>query len=378
MNFGVPLERHRAEHRVGITPRGVRILVDLGNRVFVETGAGESSRYTDAAYRDAGAEVVFRTEEVYKRSEVVVGVSAPTEEEIALTNEGQILMAFWHLAVAPKAIVAEMSERCLTAVGYEVIELEDGVRPVLTSMSELAGQMAIHTAAYHLQRENGGRGILLGACPGIPPATILILGAGTVGTTAAEAAVGSGAHVIVLDRSLEKLRSVSQMFGGRVVTANADRGNIARFVQFADVLIGAVLIPDVGHAPYLVTKEMVKTMRPGSVILDLSIDQGGCVETSRPTTLYDPTFLHGDVVHYCVPNMTADIPRTASKALTHAHIGYLEQIAGMGVEEALHASPALASGTQMYRGAATDETIASLFGLEYRPLHSPRGDGENP
>lgn len=372
MDFGVPLERHRTEHRVGLTPRGVRILVDLGHRVFVETGAGEACRFPDASYREAGAEVVFRAEEVYRRCEVVVGVNAPTMEEIALANDGQILMAFWHLAVAPKSIVAEMNSKRLTAISYEMIEEESGHRPVLYAMSELAGQMTVHTAAHLLQRENGGRGILLGSSAGIPPATVLILGAGTVGRAAAETAVGSGAHVIVLDTDMTKLHAIIDKYGGRVVTAPADRENIARYVQFSDVVIGAVLVPG-GHAPYLVTKEMVATMRAGSVILDVSIDQGGCVETSRPTTIDDPTFVFADVVHYCVGNMTADIPRTASKTLTHAHIGFLEAIARRGLEEALRTNDALKRGTVMYQGTVTQDTIASLFGLECRPIQSLLG-----
>ncbi len=372
MDFGVPLERHRTEHRVGLTPRGVRILADLGHRVFVETGAGEACRFPDAAYREAGAEIVFRKEEVYRRGQVVVGVTAPTMEEIALTSEGQVIMAFWHLAVAPKNLVAEMNNRRLSAIGFEMIESE-GHRPVLHAMSELAGQMTIHTAAGLLQRESGGRGILLGSSPGIPPATVLILGAGTVGRAAARAGVGSGAHVIVLDKDLEKLNAILDEFGGRVVTSTADRDSIARYVQFADVLIGAVLVPAGAHAPYLVTKEMVATMRAGSVILDVSIDQGGCVETSRPMTIDDPTFVFADVVHYCVGNMTANIPRTASKALTNAHVGYLEQIARSGIEAALTKIPALASGTVMYKGTVTQPTIASLFGLEHRSIASLLG-----
>ncbi len=373
MDFGVPLERHRTEHRVGLTPRGVRILVDLGHRVFVETGAGEASRYPDAAYREAGAEVVFRREEVYRRCEVVAGVNAPTMEEVSLASEGQILTAFWHLAVAPKGIVAEMNSRRITAIGYEVIEKDDGHRPVLDAMSELAGQMTIHTAAHLLQRENGGRGILLGASPGIPPATVVILGAGTAGRAAAEAAIGSGAHVIVLDKDIEKLRQLTISYGGRLVTSMAAREIIAQFIQIADVVVGAVLVESGEPAPYLVTKDMIATMRAGSVILDLSIDQGGCIETSRPTTIDDPTFVFADVVHYCVPNMTANIPRTASKALTLAHIGYLERIARTGLETALRDSPALARGTYMYRGTVTKETIGSLFGLEYRPIASLLG-----
>jgi alanine dehydrogenase len=373
MDFGVPVERHRTEHRVGLTPRGVRNLVDLGHRVYVETGAGEASRFPDAAYREAGAEVVFRREEVYRRSEIVVGVTAPTLEEIALTREGQLLTAFWHLAVAPKGLVTEMSRRALSAIGYELIEETDGRRPVLMAMSELAGQMAIHIAAHLLQRESGGRGILLGASPGIPPATVVILGAGTAGRSAAEAAIGCGAHVIVLDRDIEKLRTLHLEYGGRIVTSTADRDSVARHVQFADVVIGAVLVPAVAHAPYLVTKEMVATMRAGSIVLDLSIDQGGCVETSRPTTIDDPTFVFADVVHYCVPNMTSNIPRTASKTLTHAHIEYLEQIARHGVGTALRLNPPLARGTCMYQGTLTGETNAALFGLEYRPILSLLG-----
>ncbi len=372
MDFGVPLERHRTEHRVGLTPRGVRVLVDLGHRVFVETGAGEACRFPDAIYREAGAEVVFRPEEVYKRCEVVVGVNAPTLEELGMANEEQVLMAFWHLAVAPKNIVAEMVSKRLTAISYEMIEEETGFRPVLSAMSELAGQMTIHTAAHLLQREQGGRGILLGSSAGIPPATVLILGAGTVGRAAAETAVGSGAHVIVLDTEMSKLHAINDRYGGRVVTAPADRENIARYIQFSDVVIGAVLVGG-GHAPYLVTKEMVATMRAGSVILDVSIDQGGCVETSRPTTIDDPTFVFADVVHYCVGNMTADIPRTASKTLTHAHVNFLKLIATQGTAKALRTNDALASGTVMYQGTVTKETIASLFGLEYRPIQSLLG-----
>lgn len=377
MDFGVPIERHRTEHRVGLTPRGVRILADMGHRVFVESGAGEASRFPDSAYREAGAEVVFRREEVYRRSEVVVGVSAPTMDEIVLTGEDQTLMVFWHLAVAAKALVAEMHRRALTAIGFEAIEREDGHRPVLHAMSELAGQMAIHTAAHLLERESGGRGILLGASAGVPPATVLIIGAGTAGRAAAEAAVGSGAHVILIDRDLEKLRQIHDQFGGRVVTSISDRETVARLVQIADVVIGAVLMPAGGPAPYIVTREMVSGMRAGSVILDLSIDQGGCVETSRPTTIDDPTFVIADVVHYCVPNMTANIPRTASKALTLAHLRYLELIATQGVAGALRSEPALARGTPMYRGSVTTETIASLFGLEHRPIESLLGgEGE--
>jgi len=369
MDFGVPVERHRTEHRVGLTPRGVRNLVDLGHRVFVETGAGDASRFPDASYREAGAEIVFRREEVFGRGGVILCVTAPTMDEVALTSGEQTIAAFWHMAVVPRAVVAEMAKRRLTAVGYEMIADQDGRRPVLEAMSELAGQMAIHNAAHLLQRETGGRGILLGASPGQPPATVLILGAGTAGRAAAETALGIGAHVIVLDKNLDKLRYLRTAVGGRIVTSTPDRETIAQFLKIADVAIGAILVVS-EPAPYLVTKDMVQTMRPGSVILDLSIDQGGCFETSRPTTIDDPTYVHAGVVHYCVPNMTADIPRTASKALTLAHMPYLELIARHGVEPALRLEPALARGTTMYRGTITNDDIASVFGLDCRPIES--------
>jgi len=372
MDFGVPLEKHRNETRVGLAPRGVRLLTDLGHRVFVETGAGEASRFSDAEYRDAGAELVFRHEEVFRRAEVLTAVTAPSAEEIALTTEGQMLMAFWHMAVAQKTIIADMSRRKLSAIGFELIQETGQHRPVLHAMSELAGQMTIHTAAHLLQSENGGRGILLGSSPGIPPATIVILGAGIVGRAAARAAVGTGARVIMLDKDMDKLHVVTHEFHGRVTTDTADRDTIARMVQIADVVVGAVLVPG-GHAPYLVTKSMVASMKPGSVILDVSIDQGGCIETSRPTTIEDPTFVVHDVVHYCVGNMTASIPRTATKALTYAHVRYLELMARHGVDGALRESAALRRGTMMFRGVMTHEATASVFGLEFKPVEAMLG-----
>jgi alanine dehydrogenase len=372
MDFGVPLERHRNENRVGLSPRGARILTDLGHRVFVETGAGAASRFPDSEYREAGADLVFRREEVFRRAEVIVAVTAPSAEEVALTTEGQVLLAFWHMAVAAKPLVAEMARRKLTAIGFEAIEEAGEHRPVLHSMSELAGQMTIHTAANLLQTENGGRGVLLGSAPGMPPANIVILGAGTVGRAAARAGIGTGARVIVLDNDVDKLHRVVHEFHGRVTTDIVNQLAIARYVQRADVIIGAVLVPG-GHAPYLVTKEMVATMKPGAVILDVSIDQGGCVETSRPTTLEDPTFIVHDVVHYCVGNMTASIPRTASKALTYAHMRYLEQIAEKGVDGALRERAALRKGTTMYRGAMTHAPTAAAFGLEYASVEELLG-----
>lgn len=361
MDIGVPREIIRHEHRVSTTPQGVRRLIAHGHRLFVEAGAGEGSRYSDKDYRDAGAEIVYRKEEVIHRGEMILAVGAPSMEEVEQFRPGQIRFGFLHLAVAPRDMVRRMLEREVTAIGFEVIEEPPGHLPVLTAIGELAGQMVVHTAAHLLENESGGRGIVLGAAPGVPPATVLILGAGTVGLHAARTALMTGAQVVLMDNDMAKLREVSHRLDDRVDTLVADRENVARFVQFADVVIGAVLIPG-GPAPFLVTKEMVATMKPGSVILDVSIDQGGCVETSRPTTLGDPTFIVNGVVHYCVPNMTANIARTASKVLNLAHQPYVLEVANRGCEDALLASEALRNGVYLHRGKVVKQVLTGLLG----------------
>jgi alanine dehydrogenase len=361
MDIGVPRATSRHEHRVGVTPSSVRRLVAHGHRVFVETCAGDGSRYFDKDYREAGAEIVYRKEEVIHRSELIVGVARPTAEEVEQLREGQICFGFLHLAVAPRDLVRRMVDRKVTAIGFEVIEEDNGHLPVLTAMSELAGQMVATTAAHLLENESGGRGVLLGSVPGIAPSTIVIIGAGTVGRCAAASMLALGAEVVILDSDLGKLRLASQHTSGRAITLMADRDNIARFVKVADVLVGAVLIPG-GPAPFVVTKEMVAGMQPGSVIIDASIDQGGCIETSRPTTIEDPTFSVNGVVHYCVPNMNANIARTASKALSHAHLSYVTEVATRGIEGALAASESLRRGVYMHRGRVEKRVLSGLLG----------------
>jgi len=371
MNIGIPRESVDAqkilERRVALTPAGVKALVDSGHEVFVESMAGEYSGFSDAEYEKMGGKIVFSKEEVYKRAQMIVKVSRPSEAEYSYLCDGHLLFGFLHLAVAPKSFVEILLERKITAIGYEIIELPDGRLPILQAMSEIAGQMAIVIAARYLQNEDGGRGIVLGGIPGVPPATVVILGAGVVGQNAIRAALGLGAHVVVLDKDVDKLREVEKLFDKRVETAIANVYNIEKAVQFADVLIGAVLIHG-ALTPKLVTEEMVKKMKPGSVIIDVSIDQGGCVETSRPTTIVNPVFVKHGVIHYCVPNIASNVARTATYALTNVSLPYILEIANSGLEHVLRERPSFAKGVYTYLGYCTNQSIAEIFNLKYKKI----------
>jgi alanine dehydrogenase len=371
MNIGIPRESADAqkilERRVALTPAGVKALVDNGHEVFVESMAGEYSGFSDAEYEKMGAKIVFSKEEVYKRAQMIVKVSRPSEAEYSYLCDGHLLFGFLHLAVAPKSFVEILLERKITAIGYEIIELPDGRLPILQAMSEIAGQMAIVIAARYLQNEDGGRGIVLGGIPGVPPATVVILGAGVVGQNAIRAALGLGAHVVVLDKDVDKLREVEKLFDKRVETAIANVYNIEKAVQFADILIGAVLIHG-ALTPKLVTEEMVKKMKPGSVIIDVSIDQGGCVETSRPTTIVNPVFVKYGVIHYCVPNIASNVARTATYALTNVSLPYILEIANSGLEHVLRERPSFAKGVYTYLGYCTNQSIAEIFNLKYKKI----------
>jgi alanine dehydrogenase len=371
MNIGIPRESADAqkilERRVALTPAGVKALVDNRHEVFVESMAGEYSGFSDAEYEKMGAKIVFSKEEVYKRAQMIVKVSRPSEAEYSYLCDGHLLFGFLHLAVAPKSFVEILLERKITAIGYEIIELPDGRLPILQAMSEIAGQMAIVIAARYLQNEDGGRGIVLGGIPGVPPATVVILGAGVVGQNAIRAALGLGAHVVVLDKDVDKLREVEKLFDKRVETAIASVYNIEKAVQFADVLIGAVLIHG-ALTPKLVTEEMVKKMKPGSVIIDVSIDQGGCVETSRPTAIVNPVFVKYGVIHYCVPNIASNVARTATYALTNVSLPYILEIANSGLEHVLRERPSFAKGVYTYLGYCTNQSIAEIFNLKYKKI----------
>jgi alanine dehydrogenase len=367
MIIGVPRETHRHEHRVGLNPFAVARLTHLGHLVLVENGAGDAARFAARDYQRAGGEVVYSTDEVFKRADAVCRVGPTTAEELDHLKPRSVICGFHHLAVAPREDVQRLMELETTVIGYEIIRDEQGELPVLSPLSQVAGRMAIHIAAHHLQTERGGRGILLGNVPGVPPPTVVILGAGTVGRAAARQAVASGAHVIVLDADLRKLRDLDRLISGQVVTAMASRLRLGQYTAIADVLIGAILIPG-GRAPFLVTEEMVKSMKPGSVILDVSIDQGGCVETSRPTSLDNPTYVVHDVVHYCVPNMTASVARTGTRALAGSALPYITRLAELGLDAALGSDPGLAAGLYLYRGKVVHERLGELLGVPATPL----------
>ena len=349
MDFGVPREVRPGEQRVGLTTPGADALVRGGHRVLIERGAGLAAGFSDQEYRQVGATVVYSAEEVWRRSAVVVKVSRPTADEHAFFA-GQTLFAFLHLSVASPDLVSVLQTREMTAIAAEMIQADDGTFPVLHPTSEVAGRLAPVIAGALLEtnipgvakNDQLGRGILLSGIPGVPPANVVILGAGVVGGNAARAFLGVGAQVTILDKDGSRLRGVDAACQGRVVTMLATPYNIAKAVSFADVLIGAVYV--VGHrAPVLVTREMVRSMRPRAVIIDFSIDQGGSVETSRPTTHRDPVFVAEGVIHYCVPNAPARVARTASHAWSNAVLPYLQLIGDLGVGEALRRSRELAS-----------------------------------
>jgi alanine dehydrogenase len=357
MEFGVPSEVRSKEYRVGLTPAGVDSLTKAGHTVYVEQGAGAGAGFDDEDYRVVGARLVYSAEEAWRRPQVVVKVTRPTATEHAYF-QGQTILAFLHLAVSSPDLLAALRERRMTAIAYEMIQADDGTFPVLHATSEVAGRLApiiagslLETMTWRAPDENpDGRGILLGGVPGVPPANVVILGAGVTGRNAARAFLGIGAQVTVLDSDISRLTGLDDWLQGRAVTMLATPYNIGKAVTFADVLIGAVYV--VGHrAPVLVSRDMVRAMRPRAVIIDFSIDQGGCVETSRPTTHRDPTFIAEGVIHYCVPNVPARVARTASYALTNALLPYLTDIGALGIDTALHTRHALRQGLNVYRGA---------------------------
>jgi len=367
MVIGVPREIHRHEHRVGLNPFAVSRLVQQGHTVFVENRAGETAHFTDRNYEDAGGQIVYSPEEAYRRADVVCHVGMLASEELELVRPGSIICGFHHLAVASREIVDRLIELETTLISYELIRAGAGYRPVLVPFSEMGGRMAVQLAAYYLHVEAGGRGVLLGNVPGVPPPTVLILGAGTVGRSAARQALASGSHVIVLDDDLRKLGALNREFSNQAVTVLAAEERLEQYTPIADVIIGAVLIPG-ERAPYLVTEKMVRAMKRGSVIVDVSIDQGGCVETSRPTTLDNPTFKAHGVVHYCVPNMTANIARTASRALANAALPFVSELASKGLDDALQENLGLAEGTPLYRGKIANERVGRALDIQATPI----------
>jgi alanine dehydrogenase len=364
MLIGVPKEIKDHEFRVGLTPTGVRALVAAGHEVRVETRAGAAIGYGDERYAAAGAQVVATAAEAFA-CPMVIKVKEPQPAEIGLLQEGQILFTYLHLA-ADAELTRQLVESKIIGIAYETVSDIQGRLPLLTPMSEVAGRIAIQAGATSLQMNHGGSGVLLGGVPGVMPGKVVILGAGSVGTEAAKMALGLGADVTIVDINLNRLRYLDDVFGGRLKTCFSQAGAIEILVTDADLVIGSVLIPG-KSAPKLISRELVGKMRPGSVLVDVAIDQGGCAETSRPTTHSQPTYVEAGVVHYCVTNMPAACARTSTQALTHATLPYALKLAGLGYREALRQDAGLLNGLNLHLGQVTHPNVAADLGYDFTP-----------
>ncbi len=367
MDVGVVKDRRRFEHRVGLTPGGVKAIIDRGHRVWVESDAGLDAGFANAVYEAQGATIVYSEEEVLLRSEMVLRVSPPDPADYGRFQPGQVVVSSWHLAVASADALATLLEREVTAVGYEIIEEDDGHAPVREAMSEIAGRIAVIVGSGLLLNEFGGKGLVICGSPGIPPASLVILGAGTLGRAATRFARGIGAHVVVLDRDVSALRRLHTQIGAEVPTMMATRRNLEKALTFADIFLCAVAVPG-ERAPQLLTRDMLGLMKPRSILMDLSIDQGGCCSTSRPTDFSNPTYEVDDVIHFCVPNLPSTASRASTRALTNSMLPYLEAIVDQGFEGAVRANSALRRGTYTHRGSCVRPGLAADFGLPYVDL----------
>ncbi|MGB6190851.1 MAG: alanine dehydrogenase [Terracidiphilus sp.] len=356
MIIGVPREIKDNEARVGVTPAGVKALSEAGHKVLVETYAGAESGFDDAEYQKAGGEIVGDAGNVWGNVEMVVKVKEPIESEYVYFREGLVLFTYLHLAPLP-ILTDQLLEKKVIGIAYETVRDRQGTLPLLTPMSEVAGRMSVQVGANYLERERGGRGILLGGVPGVPPAHVTIIGGGIVGTNAAKIALGSGAKVTLVDINLNRLRELDDIFNGRLYTLASNSYNLAQATREADLVIGGVLIPG-ATAPKLVTRGMVSKMKKGAVIVDVAIDQGGCVETARPTSHSNPSYVVDGVVHYCVTNMPGAVPNTSTLALTNSTFPYLLRIASLGAREALKKDAGLAEGLNTWLGRLTCRGVA--------------------
>jgi alanine dehydrogenase len=363
---GVPKEIKTEENRVAVTPTGVAAFVARGHKVLVERGAGIGSRLRDRAYEAAGATLAPSAQEVWAQADLIMKVKEPLPSEFSLLRERLILFTYLHLA-ANEAVTRALLDHKVTAIGYETIQLDDGSLPLLTPMSEIAGRLSIQVGAWCLQAENGGRGILLGGASGVRPGKVVILGAGISGTAACQVATGMGAYVSILDINPSKLRYVHDILGSHLTTLMSNRANIEEEVADADLVIGSVLIPG-AKAPKLIPRSLAQRMKPGSALVDISIDQGGCAETSRPTTHRQPIYIDEDVVHYCVTNMPAIVPHTSTFALTNSTLSYGLEIANRGFPQALARNRALAKGLNTFAGKVTHEGVATALNLPLTPV----------
>ena len=366
MDIGLPSEVKDHEYRVGLVPAGVHALVQDGNSVWVQRGAGDGSGFSNEEYRAAGAKVVECASEVYERSGMIVKVKEPIPQEYPLLQKRQIMFSYLHLAPLP-ALTQALLKSHVAGVAYETIHDARGRLPLLTPMSEIAGRMSILVGSYFLQKGHGGRGVLISGVPGVAPSLVVIIGAGTVGINAAKMAMGLGGRVLIFDIDVDRLRHVDDLFFGRIETHLSNPYHIAEAVREADLLIGAVLVPG-ASAPKLVTRKMIASMRPGSVLVDVAVDQGGCIETTRPTSHSDPVYTVDGVVHYCVTNMPGAMARTATIALTNATLPYVRKIAALGLGGAVAENPLLKGGVNTYGGEVVCEPVAESLALPYTDL----------
>lgn len=367
MNVGIINESCKIENRTGLHPSCVSFLVEKGHTIYVQAGAGLKSGYTNEDYTSQGANIVFAKEEVFGRSDVVLNISPLNQEECEMVKKNQILFGFHHLAVSKKALVDELLKRNVIIIGYEIIQEDNGILPFIESLSEIAGQMCLVISGHYLQVGQGGRGMIIGGVVSVPPATAVIIGGGILARSAVKAMICAGAQTIVLDSKMDRLRELEEMTSGEVITLIASKYNLERITKIADILIGAVLRPG-EKAPVIITKDMVKSMKKGSLIIDLAIDQGGCIETSRLTSLENPTYVEEEVIHYCVPNITSAVSRTSTKVLSNLVAPYLLQIGEHGIDKALKENRSLARGVYIYRGSITKKNIAERFDLGFKQI----------
>ncbi|MCL5261288.1 MAG: alanine dehydrogenase [Gammaproteobacteria bacterium] len=365
MLIGVPKEIKIREYRVGLVPSSVRELVAHDHKVMVQHNAGAGIGMSDADYEKVGATIVHSAEEIFAKADMIVKVKEPQPVECKMLREGQVLFTYLHLAPDPKQTAALKASGC-TAIAYETVTDIYGQLPLLKPMSEVAGRLSIQAGAQCLEKKNGGSGVLLGGVPGVSPATVIVLGGGVVGTNAARMAMGLGARVAILDKSVKRLQELDDLFGPNLVTVFAAMDNVEKFVASADLVIGGVLLPGAA-APKLVTREMLRKMRPGSALVDVSIDQGGCFETSRPTTHDEPTYVEEGIVHYCVTNMPGAVPRTSAFALNNATFPFALALADKGYKKALLENPHLLNGLNVHKGHITCEAVANDLGYRYMP-----------
>lgn len=363
MNIGIPKEIKIEEHRVSIPPSGVREFVKHGHNVFVETNAGIGSGFSNEEYRDAGATLIASAKDVWARANMVIKVKEPQAVEYPYMRPDLVLFTYLHLA-ADEKLTHAMLDSGVMGIAYETVEDREGRLPLLEPMSEVAGRMASQVVSHYLEKHQGGRGVLMGGVPGVAPAHVVVLGAGTVGTNATKVALGMGARVTLLDVNLERLRYLDDVLDGRLTTLYSNHGNIAASIQSTDAVIGSVLITG-ARAPMLVTRDMLPTMPKGSIIVDVAVDQGGCVETTHPTTHSEPTYVVDDVLHYGVANMPGAVPRTSSLALSNATLRYALKIADMGARDALERDTGFLKGLNTFAGQCTHPAVAETFGLKF-------------